>query len=64
MLMTIEVLTVFVLPATPPVVNSIRYDLTIPLGVIGGCQFTIIDVELMLCDVTFTGALGAVDDNN
>ena len=42
-----------------PVVYRIRYDLTLPLGVSGGCQVTIIDVELMLYAVTFTGALGA-----
>ena len=32
---------------------------TISLGIIGGCQVTTIDVELILCDVIFAGALGA-----
>jgi len=55
----IEVLVVLILPAVSPAEYSTRYDLTIPLGTIGGCQVTIIDVELMVYAATSTGALGA-----
>jgi len=43
-----------------PVAYVIQYDFTIPLGVIGGCQVTITDVEEVLYTATFTGALGAI----
>ena len=40
-------------------VYSTRYDLIMPLLVIGGIQMTKIDVELTIRAATFNGALGA-----
>jgi len=59
MLMIIEVLVVLMESVNLPLLYSTRYDLTMPLGVIGGCQVTIIDVELILFDAIIIGALGA-----
>jgi len=40
---------------------SIQYDWIMPLGVSGGSQVTMIDVELILYAVIFNGSLGAVE---
>jgi len=54
-----DVFVVMVLLTSSPVVNTTRYDLTMPLRMEGGSQLTAIDVELRLLAVTFSGALGA-----
>ena len=58
MIMT-DVFVVMMLLTSSPVVNTTRYDLTMPLRMEGGSQLTAIDVELRLLAVTFSGALGA-----
>ena len=59
--MTTEVLVVIVslIKLSLILVNSTRYDLIMPLSIIGDCQVTRIDVELTLRAVMFNGALGA-----
>ena len=57
--MVTDVLIVVVLLTTSPVVNTTRYDLTMPFGIEGGSQLTLIDVELKLLAVISSGALGA-----
>ena len=37
------------------------YDMIIPLGMAGGLQLTMIDVELVLAAITSSGADGAVE---
>ena len=55
-----DVFVVMVLLTSSPVVNTTRYDLTMPLGLEGGSQLTPIDVELKLLIVKFSGELGAI----
>ena len=58
--MMTKVLIVVVLPTTSPVVNTTRYDLTMPFRMEGGSQLTVIDVEFKLSAVTFSGEPGAM----
>jgi len=63
MVMMTEVSLIVMLLIMPSVVllYSIRYDRIMPLGVSGGSQVTMIDVELILYAFTFNGSLGAVE---
>ena len=64
MSMMTSVTVVLISSVLLPLLYSTRYDLKIPLGVIGGCHVTIIEVELILCDVTLIGELGAKKQYN